>query len=305
MSKILYTLTDEAPALATYSFLPIVQAFASKAGVEVETRDISLSGRILAVFSDVLPEDQKTHDALAELGQLAKTPEANIVKLPNISASIPQLKAAIAELQALGYALPDYPDSASTAEEKDVKARYDKVKGSAVNPVLREGNSDRRAPKAVKAYAKKHPHRMGAWASDSKARVASMSEGDFFGSEQSVTLPAATTADIVHVSGDGTRTVLKGGLALQEGEIVDCAAMSMANLEGFLTDEIDRIQADGAVFVAHEGHHDEGVRPHFVWGRRAHLFQARARPTWRRPGGRWGELQQRPRGPDGQAARHA
>ena len=221
MSKILYTLTDEAPALATYSFLPIVQAFASKAGVEVETRDISLSGRILAVFSDVLPEDQKTHDALAELGQLAKTPEANIVKLPNISASIPQLKAAIAELQALGYALPNYPDNASTAEEKDVKARYDKVKGSAVNPVLREGNSDRRAPKAVKAYAKKHPHRMGAWASDSKARVASMSEGDFFGSEQSITLPSATKADIVHVAQDGTRTVLKGGLALQEGEIVD------------------------------------------------------------------------------------
>ena len=174
MSKILYTLTDEAPALATYSFLPIVQAFAGKAGVEVETRDISLSGRILAVFSDVLPEDQKTHDALSELGQLAKTPDANIVKLPNISASIPQLKAAIAELQALGYALPDYPDNTNTAEEKDVKARYDKVKGSAVNPVLREGNSDRRAPKAVKAYAKKHPHSMGAWASDSKARVASI-----------------------------------------------------------------------------------------------------------------------------------
>ena len=251
MSKILYTLTDEAPALATYSFLPIVQAFAGKAGVEVETRDISLSGRILAVFSDVLPEDQKTHDALAELGQLAKTPDANIVKLPNISASIPQLKAAIAELQALGYALPDYPDNAGTPEEKDVKARYDKVKGSAVNPVLREGNSDRRAPKAVKAYAKKHPHRMGAWASDSKARVASMTEGDFFGSEQSVTLPAATTADIVHVADDGTRTVLKGGLALQEGEIVDCAAMSMAKLEAFLTDEIGRIQADGALYSLH------------------------------------------------------
>ena len=251
MSKILYTLTDEAPALATYSFLPIVQAFAGKAGVEVETRDISLSGRILAVFSDVLPEDQKTHDALAELGQLAKTPEANIVKLPNISASIPQLKAAIAELQALGYALPDYPDNAGTPEEKDVKARYDKVKGSAVNPVLREGNSDRRAPKAVKAYAKKHPHRMGAWAADSKARVASMTEGDFFGSEQSVTLPAATTADIVHVAEDGTRTVLKGGLALQEGEIVDCAAMSMAKLEAFLTDEIGRIQADGALYSLH------------------------------------------------------
>jgi len=251
MSKILYTLTDEAPALATYSFLPIVQAFAAKAGVAVETRDISLSGRILAAMSDLLPADQAAHDALAELGALAKTPEANIVKLPNISASIPQLKAAIAELQGLGFALPDYPDEPSTEAERDVKARYDKVKGSAVNPVLREGNSDRRAPKAVKSYAQKHPHRMGAWASDSLARVASMPEGDFYGSEKSVTLPAATTVDIVHVGHDGTRTALKSGLALQAGEIVDCAALSMGKLETFLGEEIDRVKSEVALFSLH------------------------------------------------------
>jgi len=251
MSKILYTLTDEAPALATYSFLPIVQAFAAKAGVAVETRDISLSGRILAAMSDVLPVDQAAHDALAELGALAKTPEANIVKLPNISASIPQLKAAIAELQGLGFALPDYPDEPSTEAERDVKARYDKVKGSAVNPVLREGNSDRRAPKAVKSYAQKHPHRMGAWSSDSLARVASMPEGDFYGSEKSVTLPAATTVDIVHVGHDETRTALKSGLALQAGEIVDCAALSMGKLETFLGEEIDRVKSEVALFSLH------------------------------------------------------
>ena len=251
MSKILYTLTDEAPALATYSFLPIVQAFAAKAGVAVETRDISLSRRILAAMSDVLPVDQAAHDALAELGALAKTPEANIVKLPNISASIPQLKAAIAELQGLGFALPDYPDEPSTEAERDLKARYDKVKGSAVNPVLREGNSDRRAPKAVKSYAQKHPHRMGAWSSDSLARVASMPEGDFYGSEKSVTLPAATTVDIVHVGHDGTRTALKSGLALQAGEIVDCAALSMGKLETFLGEEIDRVKSEGALFSLH------------------------------------------------------
>jgi len=251
MSKILYTLTDEAPALATYSFLPIVQAFAGKAGVTVETRDISLSGRILAAMSDLLPSDQTAHDALGELGALAKTPEANIVKLPNISASIPQLKAAISELQALGFDLPNYPDEPSTDAERDVKARYDKVKGSAVNPVLREGNSDRRAPKAVKSYAQKHPHRMGAWSSDSLARVASMPEGDFYGSEKSVTVPAATTVDIVHVDHDGRRTDLKSGLALQAGEIVDCAALSMRKLEAFLGEEIDRIKSEGALFSLH------------------------------------------------------
>ena len=251
MSKILYTLTDEAPALATYSFLPIVEAFASKAGVAVETRDISLSGRILAAMVEVLPQDQTTHDALAELGTLAKTPEANIVKLPNISASIPQLKAAIAELQEQGFALPDYPDDPNTDLERDIKAKYDKVKGSAVNPVLREGNSDRRAPKAVKTYAQKHPHRMGAWNSDSLARVASMPEGDFYGSEQSVTMTSASTVDIVHVDETGERTVLKEGLSLQAGEIVDCAAMSMAKLESFLAEEIDNVKAEGVLFSLH------------------------------------------------------
>ncbi len=251
MSKILYTLTDEAPALATYSFLPIVEAFASKAGVAVETRDISLSGRILAAMVEVLPQDQTTHDALAELGALAKTPEANIVKLPNISASIPQLKAAIAELQEQGFALPDYPDDPNTDLERDIKAKYDKVKGSAVNPVLREGNSDRRAPKAVKTYAQKHPHSMGPWTSDSLARVASMSEGDFYGSEQSVTMTSASTVDIVHVDETGERTVLKEGLSLQAGEIVDCAAMAMAKLESFLAEEIDNVKAEGALFSLH------------------------------------------------------
>lgn len=251
MSKILYTLTDEAPALATYSFLPIVQAFAAKAGVTVETRDISLSGRILAAMSDVLPSDQAAHDALAELGALAKTPDANIVKLPNISASIPQLKAAIAELQGLGFDLPNYPDEPANQVEKELKARYDKVKGSAVNPVLREGNSDRRAPKAVKSYAQKHPHRMGAWSSDSLARVASMSEGDFYGSEKSVTVANATTADLIHVGEGGARTVLKGGVALQTGEIIDCAVLSMEKLEAFLAAEIDRVKSDGALFSLH------------------------------------------------------
>ena len=187
MSKILYTKTDEAPALATYSFLPIVKAFTSKAGIEVETRDISLAGRILANFPDFLSEEQRIADALAELGDLAKTPEANIIKLPNISASIPQLKAAIAELQAAGFALPNYPEELATEEEKAIKGRYDKIKGSAVNP-LREGNSDRRAPKAVKNYARKHPHSMGAWTSESKAHVSSMPEGDFYGSEVSTTV---------------------------------------------------------------------------------------------------------------------
>ncbi len=251
MSNILYTLTDEAPALATYSFLPVVQSFAGKANVTVETRDISLSGRILAAFADLLPPEQAQHDALAELGALAQTPEANIVKLPNISASIPQLKAAIAELQALGFELPHYPAEASTAQELDIKQRYDKVKGSAVNPVLREGNSDRRAPKAVKTYAQKHPHRMGTWEGHSKARVASMSHGDFFGSEQSITLPDATSVDVVHVTTNGQRHMLKQGLALQAGEILDAASLSLATMEAFLENELDIIQKEGALFSLH------------------------------------------------------
>ena len=206
MSKptILYTKTDEAPALATYSFLPIVQAYAGSAGIAVETRDISLAGRLLAAFPDRL--ETPYHDALAELGELAKTPAANIIKLPNISASIPQLKAAVAELQAKGYALPDYPEEPSTDEERDIKARYDKVKGSAVNPVLREGNSDRRAPAAVKAYARANPHRMGAWTADSQAHVATMSSGDFRSNEQSRTVASATTVRIEHVGAGGEVT---------------------------------------------------------------------------------------------------
>lgn len=251
MSKILYTKTDEAPALATYSFLPIVKAFTSKAGIEVETRDISLAGRILANFSDYLNEDQRIADALAELGDLAKTPEANIIKLPNISASIPQLKAAIAELQAAGFTLPNYPEEPANEEEKAIKSRYDKIKGSAVNPVLREGNSDRRAPKAVKNYARKHPHSMGAWTSDSKAHVSSMPEGDFYGSEVSTTVPAATSADIVFTSASGEKTTLKSGIALQAGEIIDAARMNMGALKAFLAEQVAEAKEQGVLFSLH------------------------------------------------------
>lgn len=238
MNKILYTLTDEAPALATYSFLPIVSAFTAQAGIEVETRNISLAGRILAVFADKLPENQRINDDLFELGELAKTPEANIIKLPNISASIPQLKAAIAELQAAGYDLPDYPNEPQTAEEKEIQSRYDKVKGSAVNPVLREGNSDRRAPKAVKDYAKKHPHRMGAWSADSKTHVASMSEGDFYGSEKSVCIENDSESNIVFINEQGAETVLKSGLKLKSGEIIDASVLSISQLKSFLKEQI-------------------------------------------------------------------
>ena len=251
MSKILYTKTDEAPALATYSFLPIVKAFTSKAGIEVETRDISLAGRILANFPDFLKEDQRIADALAELGDLAKTPEANIIKLPNISASIPQLKAAIAELQAAGFALPNYPEEPANEEEKAIKGRYDKIKGSAVNPVLREGNSDRRAPKAVKNYARKHPHSMGAWTSDSKAHVSSMPEGDFYGSEVSTTVTSATSADIVFTNASGEKTTLKSGIALQAGEIIDVARMNMGALKAFLAEQVAEAKAQGVLFSLH------------------------------------------------------
>ncbi|MEG0299754.1 MAG: NADP-dependent isocitrate dehydrogenase, partial [Aurantimicrobium sp.] len=220
-STIVYTHTDEAPALATASFLPIVQAYAKAADVSIETRDISLSGRILAAFPERLKEDQKVSDALKELGQLATKPEANIIKLPNISASIPQLKAAIAELQAAGYDVPDYPEDASTDEEREARARYDKIKGSAVNPVLREGNSDRRAPASVKAYARKHPHVNKPFAAGSKTRVATMGHDDFFSNEKSVVMPSADTLTIRHTAADGTETVLKSGLAVLDGEIVD------------------------------------------------------------------------------------
>jgi len=251
MSKILYTKTDEAPALATYSFLPIVKAFTSKAGIEVETRDISLAGRILANFPDFLTEEQGIADALAELGDLAKTPEANIIKLPNISASIPQLKAAIAELQAAGFALPNYPEEPANEEQESIKGRYDKIKGSAVNPVLREGNSDRRAPKAVKNYARKHPHSMGAWTSDSKAHVSSMSEGDFYGSEVSTTVHAATSADIVFTNATGDKTTLKSGIALQAGEIIDAARMNMSALKAFLAEQVAEAKEQGVLFSLH------------------------------------------------------
>ncbi|MGB0408648.1 MAG: NADP-dependent isocitrate dehydrogenase [Opitutales bacterium] len=248
--KILYTITDEAPALATHSLLPIIAAYTAAAGVSVETRDISLSGRILANFPDFLADDQQIADALAELGELAKTPEANIIKLPNISASIPQMKAAIAELQAQGYKLPDYPEEPSTDEEKAIKARYDKIKGSAVNPVLREGNSDRRAAAAVKQYARNNPHRMGAWAADSKSVVSSMPDNDFFGNEKSVTIPQATTAKIELVTEEGT-TVLKDGLALQAGEVLDGTFMSAKALREFLAGEVAAAKEAGTLFSLH------------------------------------------------------
>ncbi|MFJ6726254.1 NADP-dependent isocitrate dehydrogenase [Streptomyces sp. NPDC091281] len=250
-STIIYTHTDEAPALATYSFLPVVQAYAAQAGVSVETRDISLAGRIIAVFPEYLTEDQRIPDALAELGDLAKTPEANIIKLPNISASIPQLKAAVAELQAQGYALPDYPDDPKTDEERDVQARYDKVKGSAVNPVLREGNSDRRAPASVKNYAKTHPHRMGAWTSGSKTNVATMGENDFRSTEKSTTVPADDTLRIELVAEDGTTTVLRESVPVLAGEVVDASVLHVAALREFLTAQIARAKADDVLFSVH------------------------------------------------------
>ncbi|MFT3763774.1 MAG: NADP-dependent isocitrate dehydrogenase [Pseudoxanthomonas sp.] len=250
-AKILYTLTDEAPFLATQSLLPIVQAFTATAGVAVETRDISLAGRILAQFPDLLTPEQKVSDDLAELGQLAKTPQANIIKLPNISASMPQLKAAIKELQAQGYPLPDYPDAPKDEKEKDIQARYDRVKGSAVNPVLREGNSDRRAPLSVKNYARKHPHRMGKWSADSKSHVAHMDEGDFYGSEKSATVAAAGNVRIELVGRYGAVTVLKEKTPVQAGEIVDAAVMSRRALAAFVRAQIDDARAQGVLFSLH------------------------------------------------------
>ncbi|MXN63024.1 NADP-dependent isocitrate dehydrogenase [Bacillus sp. BGMRC0062] len=250
MPKIIYTETDEAPMLATYSFKPMVEAFASTAGVEVETRDISLAARILAQFPDRLTDEQRVPDTLAELGELAKTPEANIVKLPNISASIPQLKATIKELQADGYDLPDYPEDASSDEAKDIRARYDRVKGSAVNPVLREGNSDRRAPKAVKEYAKKHPHTMGAWSKDSRTNVATLGHDDFRTNEQSVVMPADDTLTIQLV-GDGKTTVLKQSVPVLAGEVVDATFMSATALDEFLKAQVARAKEEGILFSAH------------------------------------------------------
>ncbi|WP_312799231.1 NADP-dependent isocitrate dehydrogenase [Corynebacterium variabile] len=251
MAKIIYTRTDEAPLLATYSLLPVIEAFAGTAGVEVETRDISLAARILAAFDDLLPAEQRVDDALAELGEIAKTPDANIIKLPNISASVPQLKAAIAELQADGYALPNFPDEPATDEEKDARARYDSVKGSAVNPVLREGNSDRRAPQAVKNFARKHPHTMGAWDKDSRTNVATMTEGDFRHNEKSVIIDGDDTLQIRLVAADGTVTVLKESLPVLDKEIVDATVLHAAALDGFLAAQVARAKEEGILFSAH------------------------------------------------------
>jgi len=250
-SKIIYTKTDEAPMLATYSLLPIVQAFTASAGIDVETRDISLAGRILANFPEYLKDDQKIGDALAELGALATTPEANIIKLPNISASIPQLVGTITELQAQGFAIPNYPDNAQSEEEKAIKAKYAKVLGSAVNPVLREGNSDRRAPKAVKNYAKQNPHSMGKWSADSKTKVVSMAEGDFYGSEKSVTVQDASQFKIEFVAEDGSITELKGLSPLKAGEVIDSSSLSLSALKSFVAKEIEEAKAAGVLLSAH------------------------------------------------------
>lgn len=251
MAKIIYTHTDEAPMLATYSFLPIVEAYASTAGVEVETRDISLAGRIIAVFGDFLTEEQRTGNALAELGELAKQPEANIIKLPNISASVPQLKAAIAELQAQGFALPDYPDNPSSDTETDIRSRYDKIKGSAVNPVLREGNSDRRAPLSVKNYARQNPHSMGAWTPESKTNVATMGENDFRSNEKSVVLTADDSLTIQLVREDGTTKVLKKDFPVLAGEVVDATVLRADALDEFLKAQVARAKEEGVLFSAH------------------------------------------------------
>ncbi|HSL94424.1 MAG TPA: NADP-dependent isocitrate dehydrogenase, partial [Thermoleophilia bacterium] len=251
--KIVYTQVDEAPALATYSLLPVIEAFAAAAGVAVERRDISLAGRILAQFPDLLGEEQRVSDDLAYLGDLAKTPEANIIKLPNISASVPQLKAAIRELQAKGYPLPDYPDEPASDAERDVRGRYDRVKGSAVNPVLREGNSDRRAPASVKAYARKHPHPMGAWSADSRSHVAHMTAGDLRSNEMSHTVTEAEAGDarIEHVDREGRVTVLKARVPLREGDVIDASFMSRRALRAFLAEQIDDAKAQGVLFSLH------------------------------------------------------
>ncbi|MDG1698113.1 MAG: NADP-dependent isocitrate dehydrogenase [Polaribacter sp.] len=251
IAKIIYTKTDEAPALATRSLLPIIKAFTKTSNIEIEIKDISLASRILANFSEYLSEDQKVEDALAILGDLAKQPEANIIKLPNISASVPQLKSAISELQTLGYNLPDYPEEANSIKDKAILEQYNKVKGSAVNPVLREGNSDRRAPKAIKNYARKNPHSMGAWSADSKTHVATMSEGDFAHNEKSVTIEKSTSIDILHITNDGSKTILKENLALIDGEIIDSTVMSKKALLSFLEKQIDDANKEGTLLSLH------------------------------------------------------
>ena len=250
-AKIIYTMTDEAPFLATHSLLPIIKAYTAPSDIKIETRDISLAGRILANFPDYLTEDQRVNDALSELGNLAKQPEANIIKLPNVSASIPQLIAAIEELQQKGYALPNYPDEPVTEEEKKVKAVYDKIKGSAVNPVLREGNSDRRAPKAVKNYAKKNPHSMGAWSKNSKTHVATMSHGDFMHNEKSVTIKDLGSISIVHTDKAGNQTFLKKDMPVQAGEIIDGTVMQKKELISFLEAQVKDAKEKNVLFSLH------------------------------------------------------
>ncbi|MGI8757450.1 MAG: NADP-dependent isocitrate dehydrogenase, partial [Acidimicrobiales bacterium] len=274
-AAIIYTHTDEAPALATYSLLPIVEAYAATAGVAVETRDISLAGRILAAFADLLPPDQQVPDSLAELGALALRPEANIIKLPNVSASIPQVKTAVAELQSKGYALPDYPDNVTTPEDEAVRARYDRIKGSAVNPVLREGNSDRRAPRSVKAYARKHPHSMGTWSSESKTHVSTMSAGDFRSNEESVTFEAPTTIRIEHVAADGVVTLLKADFAIEAGEIVDATVMSKAALLAFLSEQVADAMAQGVLLSVHLKATMMKVSDPIIFGHAVRTFFAR------------------------------
>jgi isocitrate dehydrogenase len=257
-AKIVYTKTDEAPALATRSFLPIVKAFTKSSEIEIEVKDISLASRILSNFAEYLNEDQRVEDALAILGDLAKQPEANIIKLPNISASVSQLTAAIEELQALGYALPNYPDEVTTDEDKKVLALYNKVKGSAVNPVLREGNSDRRAPKAIKNYARKNPHSMGEWKSDSKTHVATMDTDDFAHNEKSITVSNATKVSIKHIAEDGSKTILKDAVSLLDGEIIDATVMRKKSINFFLRNSSRRCQRTRSfAFFAHEGNNDE------------------------------------------------
>ncbi len=271
-STIIYTHTDEAPALATYSFLPIIQAYAGAAGVAVDTRDISLAGRIIAAFPDHLTEEQRVPDALAELGALAQTPDANIIKLPNVSASLPQLKDAVAELQAKGYALPDYPDDPQTDEEREIRARYDKVKGSAVNPVLREGNSDRRAPASVKAYARKHPHSMGAWSPDSKTNVAHMTSGDFRSNERSTVIEADGSLRIELVGDDGSTTVLREAVPVLAGEVVDATVLEVRALREFLDAQIARAAADGVLFSVHLKATMMKVSDPIIFGHVVHAF---------------------------------
>ena len=274
MANIIYTITDEAPALATRSFLPIVKSFITSSGIEIQTKDISLAARILSTFTEFLTDDQQVEDSLAELGKLVIKPEANIIKLPNISASIPQLKAAISELQSKGFEIPNYPDTPKNEEEKSIKSRYDKIKGSAVNPVLREGNSDRRAPKAVKNYANKNPHSMGPWSAESKTHVASMTEGDFAHNEKSITISNATKVSIVHTDTDNLSNTLKSNIALLDGEIIDATVMSVQSLKTFLTAEIEDAKAKGVLFSLHMKATMMKVSDPIIFGHAVRLFFA-------------------------------